>query len=135
MSYYTLKLVHVSCAALSLSLFILRGFWMLRDSALLRQRWVRVVPHVIDTILLTSAIMLAILSSQYPVVHDWLTAKIVALFGYVALGTVAIKHGATKGIRGAAWLAAIAVFAYIVAVAISRDPFPLGAWPSTSAAP
>lgn len=126
MSYFTLKLVHVSCAALSISLFILRGIWMLRDSAWLRQRWVGIVPHVIDTVLLTSAILLALLTAQYPGIHDWLTAKIVALLLYIALGTIAIKRGATRTIRGAAWLAAIAVFAYIVAVALSRNPLPLG---------
>lgn len=126
MSYFTLKLVHVSCATLSISLFILRGIWMLQDSARLRQRWVRIVPHVIDTVLLTSAILLALLSAQYPGVHDWLTAKIVALLLYIALGTVAIKRGTTKTIRGIAWLAAIVVFGYIVAVALSRNPFPLG---------
>lgn len=126
MIYFTLKLVHVSCAALSISLFILRGIWMLRDSAQLRQRWVRIVPHVIDTVLLTSAILLALLSAQYPGVESWLTAKIVALLLYIALGTVAIRRGSTKTVRGVAWLAAIAVFAYIVSVAVSRNPLPFG---------
>lgn len=126
MIYFTLKLVHVSCAALSISLFILRGIWMLRDSAQLRQRWVRIVPHVIDTVLLTSAILLALLSAQYPGIESWLTAKIVALLLYIALGTVAIRRGSTRTVRGVAWLAAIAVFAYIVSVAVSRNPLPFG---------
>lgn len=126
MSYYALKLVHVSCAALSISLFVVRGIWMLQGSPRLGHRWVKILPHVIDTVLLTSAILLAILSAQYPGVQDWLTAKIFALLAYIALGTVAIKRGATKSIRGAAWLAAIAVFVYIVSVALSRNPFPLG---------
>jgi uncharacterized membrane protein SirB2 len=126
MSYLALKLVHVSCVALSISLFFLRGVWMLRHPERLRQRWVGIVPHLIDSTLLGSAILLALTTQQYPGVHGWLTAKIVALLVYIGLGTVAIKRGKTREIRLAAWLGAMAVFAYIVAVALSRNPLPLG---------
>ncbi len=126
MSYHlVIKTIHMSCALLSISLFVLRGWWMLHDPARLQLRWVRTVPHVVDTALLASAVLLALNIGQYPGTHSWLTAKIMALLLYIGLGTVAIKRGRTKQIRVLAWLGAIAVFAYIVSVALTRQPFPL----------
>lgn len=125
MSYLTLKYVHVSCVVLSYSLFFLRGVWMMADSAQLARRWVRIVPHVIDTVLLASAIAMAIMIRQYPLVAPWLTAKVIGLVAYIALGTVALKRGRTKRMRIVAWAAAQVVFLYIVAVAVLKRPLPL----------
>lgn len=125
MNYLLLKHLHMTCAALSGVLFLLRGLWMLQDSPRLGQRWVRTLPHLIDTVLLASAVTLAIWSAQYPLAQPWLTAKVGALLLYIVLGSVALKRGRSKGIRAAAFLAALATFAYIVAVALSRNPWPL----------
>ena len=94
---------------------------MLLDSPLLQRRWVKVVPHVVDTLLLTSALGLVFWSGQYPFVQTWLTAKVLALLAYIVLGTIALKRGKTKGVRTFALLAALAVFTYIVAVALTRN--------------
>ncbi|MDP2144554.1 MAG: SirB2 family protein [Gallionella sp.] len=124
MSYTLLKHLHISCAAASYALFLLRGIWMLRDSHVMRQRWVKIVPHTIDTMLLASAIALAYTIGQYPLAENWLTAKVAALLLYIALGFVALKYGRSKIIRLAAWLAAQTVFGYIVLVALHHDPLP-----------
>ena len=124
MNYLLLKHLHMTCAALSGVLFLLRGLWMLQDSPRLGQRWVRTLPHLIDTVLLASAVTLAIWSAQYPLAQPWLTAKVGALLLYIVLGSVALKRGRSKGIRAAAFLAALATFAYIVAVALSKNPLP-----------
>lgn len=110
--------------ALSYSLFFLRGVWMLRDSPALQQRWVRIAPHTIDSILLASAITLAWQLGISPLVHPWLAAKIVALLLYIVIGTFALKRGKTKTIRLIAWLTAQAVFLYIVSVAVTHNPMP-----------
>jgi uncharacterized membrane protein SirB2 len=123
MDYNALKHFHMGCAALSGSLFLLRGAWMLRASAMLQQRWVRIAPHVVDTLLLASAIGLAVWSHQYPGRQPWLTAKIAALLGYIVLGTIALKRGRTGGQRLAAFAGALALFAYIVTVAITKRTF------------
>ncbi len=128
MSYALIKTVHMSCAALSISLFLLRGMWMLQAPSRLRLTWVRVLPHVIDTLLLLSAITLAVLSHQYPGVEPWLTAKVIALLAYIGLGMVALKRGRTRGLRALSGVAALLVFAYIVAVAITRTPWPFSVW-------
>lgn len=121
MIYLALKHFHVTCAALSGSLFLLRGYWMLLDSPALQRRWVRIAPHVIDTLLLTSALIMVFWSGQYPFVQNWLTAKVIALVLYIGLGTVALKRGKTKTVRVAAFIGALLVFAYIVGVALTRQ--------------
>lgn len=124
MTYNLIKQLHLATIAVSLALFVLRGAWMMAGSSRLQARWVRIVPHVNDTLLLASGIGLAVLIQQYPLVHGWLTAKLFALILYIALGTVALKRGRTQGQRIAAWLAALAVFGYMVAVARTHAPFP-----------
>ena len=126
MSYFALKSVHVGAVIISFSLFFLRGLWMMADPGKLDARWVRVVPHVIDTILLVSAIALAAMTAQYPFVQSWLTAKVIALLVYILLGTVAIRRGRTRRVRIVAWILALTVFGYMVAVARARVPFPWG---------
>lgn len=126
MDYLTLKHFHMSCAAASGSLFLLRGAWMLRDSPRLHDRWVRIAPHIIDTLLLASAIALAVWSGQYPGVQGWLTAKVSALIVYIVLGTIALNRGRTKMVRFSAFVGALAVFGYIVAVALTKQPNPFG---------
>lgn len=121
MDYLALRYFHIACAALSGSLFVLRGIWMLRDSAMLQRRWVRVAPHVVDTLLLASALILVIWSRQYPFVQNWLTAKIIALIVYIALGAIALKRGRNKTVRVCAFIAALAVFAYIGLVAMTKQ--------------
>jgi uncharacterized membrane protein SirB2 len=124
MAYSLLKQLHLSTIALTLALFVLRGVWMMRQSPRLQARWVRIVPHLNDSLLLASGISLAVLTRQYPLVNAWLTAKFLALILYIALGTIALKRGPTHGLRVAAWIAALLVFAYMVAVAVTRDPLP-----------
>jgi len=124
MSYMLLKHIHMSFAGLSFTLFFLRGIWSFTDSSIMRQRWVKVVPHVVDTLLLGSALMLAYTIGQYPFVDGWLTAKVFGLVLYIGLGFVALKYGKSKTTRVSAWLAAQAVFAYIVLVASRHDPLP-----------
>ncbi|MFY9315833.1 MAG: SirB2 family protein [Burkholderiales bacterium] len=117
-----MKLVHMTCALLSIAGFVMRGALMLRDSTLLQMRFTRVAPHVVDTLLLASAIVLAWQSSQYPFAQAWLTAKLLALVAYIALGTVALKRGRSKNVRTVAFWLALLVVLYILSVAFTRDP-------------
>jgi uncharacterized membrane protein SirB2 len=119
-----LKHLHISCVALSYSLFFLRGVWMMRGTLAQRGRWVRILPHAVDSVLLVSAVTLAVKLGISPLSSPWLLAKIVALLLYIALGAVALRRGRTRQTRLAAWLAAQAVFFYIVSVAVTHDPAP-----------
>ena len=124
MNFPLLKTLHILFVAGSYMLFFLRGIWSLNDSRIMRQRWVKIVPHVVDTLLLISATALAFTIRQYPFVDAWLTAKISGLLLYVGLGFVALDNGRTRAIRLSAWLAAQAIFVYIVLVAASHNPVP-----------
>lgn len=123
MLYQALKAVHVACAILSIAGFALRGLMMLAGSPLLAARFARVAPHVVDSVLLASALALAWLSAQYPFAQGWLTAKVLALIAYIALGTVALKPGRSPSARRTAFVLALATALYIVSVALTRDPW------------
>jgi uncharacterized membrane protein SirB2 len=124
MTYLLLKYLHVTCVVLSISGFVVRGVWMMQESPWLQNKWVRVAPHIIDTVLLGSAILLAMQIQQYPLVHNWLTAKVLALLAYIVIGAIGLKYGKTKKIRVTAWLGAIAIFLYIVLVAVTHQVLP-----------
>lgn len=125
MEFALVKYLHVSCAAVSYAGFVARGILMMRAAPMLRTPWIRIVPHIVDTGLLASAIALAVMSQRYPFVEPWLTAKVLALLVYIAVGTVALRRGRTRRGRITAWIIAQLVFIYIVAVAFTRSVVPL----------
>lgn len=127
MDYALLKTIHVGSVLLSFSLFFVRGIWLIQDSVQLRQRWVKILPHINDTVLLTSAVLLAMTIQQNPLEHTWLTAKVTGLLLYIGLGMVAMRFGKTRTIKITAWITAQCVFVYIVLVALSKSPV-LGMW-------
>jgi len=121
MHYLFVKHLHMTCAVLSGAFFFVRGLWMLADSRQLQRKWVRIAPHVIDTLLLVSAIILVWWSGQLPGEQAWLSAKVIALVLYILLGMVAIRHGRSKPVRSLAFVGALVVFAYILGVAVTRQ--------------
>lgn len=123
-TYAWLKYIHVITVIISVSLFFLRGIWVIMDSPRLQQRWVKVVPHVNDSILLISAVALTVVVAQYPFVQSWLTAKVMLLIVYIGLGMVAISRGKTRLVRTLAWVFALLVFGYIVLIALTKNSFP-----------
>ena len=128
LSYAVLKWIHIAAVVTTSSLFVLRGIWRFRAPVYLDQRWVRIVPHVVDTILLASAIALALLVRNYPVTHEWLTAKVIALVLYIVLGSIALSRRRTTRTSALAFVAALAMFGYIVSVALTKSPRGLMDW-------
>ena len=124
MSYLALKHLHITCALLTIVSFSLRGYWMLVDSQLLQHKLVRILPHMVDTVLLASAVALTITIQQYPFQDAWLTAKLFALLVYIAFGTMALKRGRTKRTRAVYFVLSIATFVYIFSVARSHQAIP-----------
>lgn len=117
-----IKLVHVVCAILSGCGFFIRGVLMVRESAYLQAWPIKILPHVLDTVLLVSAIILASQWGWAALQMPWLLAKIVALLLYIGLGTVALHRGKTKTKRISAWLVALLVFVYILVTAVTKNP-------------
>ena len=117
------KVIHVTCVVLSFSGFFISGIWMLRGSGLLKRRWVRIAPQLIDTLLLLSAITLAFQLRFSPLEQPWLLTKIIALLAYIGVGLVALRFGKNKTTRLLAWLLGLLIFIYIVSVAFSKSVF------------
>lgn len=122
MSYYVLKHLHVTCVVLSGLGFYLRGWWMLNESPLRLHRLTRILPHVVDSLLLGSALTMAWMSGQYPFVNGWLTAKLFGLIAYILLGMMALKRGRTMAIRARFFGLAVLAYLYIASVALTRSP-------------
>ncbi len=122
MAYVIIKYIHVLAAIATISGFLLRGYWMLTESSHLQHRITRVVPHVVDTVFLMAGVAMVWMTQVNPLSQLWLLAKFAGLIAYVLLGTIAIKRGPTKQIRTIALVGAVAVFAYIAGVAITKSP-------------
>ncbi|MGM0834174.1 SirB2 family protein [Halomonas qinghailakensis] len=120
--YFVIKHLHVTAAVLSITLFVVRAWWSVRESPRLNARWVRVLPHLIDTALLGLGVTLLMLLSIWPWQLPWLGAKLLALLAYIGIGTFAIKRGKTPQTRAVAALVAIVLFAYMVGAAIRHSP-------------
>ena len=124
--HYTLAhLLHVACVSVSITLFVLRGALMAAGSPKLRMPLLRVLPHVVDTLLLASALWLVSVL-HLPLLHTpWITAKVAGLMLYIVLGSVALRYGRSRGVRIAAFIAALATVTWIVSVAVTHDPLGL----------
>ncbi len=122
MDYASVRALHIGCAVLSIALFGARGLMQIAGVDWRRWKWLRIAPHVNDTVLLGAAITLAWWSSQYPLAQSWLTAKVLGLLLYIGIGRLALQPGVTPATRLLAFAGALASVAYIVGVAITRSP-------------
>jgi len=114
--------VHQAAVTLSIAGFFVRGAASLGGARWVQGRAARTLPHLVDTVLLLSALALAWMLRLTPDKAPWLLAKIVGLVLYVGLGVVALRPGRPLAVRATAWVAALAVVAWIVSVAIAKSP-------------
>jgi uncharacterized membrane protein SirB2 len=122
--YLPLKHLHLTCITLSIVFFVTRFYWRKQNSGMLQKKWVKILPHTIDTVLLGSAIGMAIIASINPFEQHWLAAKILALLAYILAGTFAIKRAQSAHAQNISFVLALACFAYILMVAISKQVVP-----------
>ena len=124
MSWLLVKQAHVALAVMTAAGFALRGYWMIRDSRAFNRRLTRILPHVVDTLLLASGLALAVGLAISPISRPWFAAKLAAVAVYIVTGTIALRRGSSRGVRIAALAWALAVLAYIFAVALTKSPVP-----------
>jgi uncharacterized membrane protein SirB2 len=120
--YSEIWAVHVGAVAASGVLFLLRGLALFAAAERLVGP-LRYLSYTSDTVLLTAALMLMTILRQYPFVHGWLTVKVVLLAVYIGLGVFAFQAAGARTWRRACWLAALAVYAFIISVARAHDPW------------
>ena len=122
MEYLAIKHLHLGAVALSAVGFTVRGLASLAGAAWVQSRPAKIVPHVVDTVLLGSAIALAVMLQLNPSSTPWLLAKISGLVLYIALGVVAMRAHLSKPVRASAWVAALLVLGWMASVAVSKNP-------------
>jgi uncharacterized membrane protein SirB2 len=119
--YTTIKLVHQSAVALSGLGFFVRGIASLRGAQWTQGRVAKSLPHVVDTVLLASAVTLAAMLRINPAHAPWLLAKILGLLLYIGLGMVALRPSFRHTTRATTWVLALMVLAWIISVALLKN--------------
>ncbi|MEO3988402.1 SirB2 family protein [Pseudocitrobacter cyperus] len=118
--------IHIISAIASVSLFAFRYWWTWNNDSRLKLRWVRVLPHTIDSVLLLSGISLMVMAHVYPFSPQatWLTEKLFGVIIYIVLGFVALgRHCPRSQQRGfIAFLLGLVVLCIIVKLAITKVP-------------
>jgi uncharacterized membrane protein SirB2 len=123
MDYASIKLIHQSAVALSALGFTIRGWASLQGAAWVGGRSAKTLPHIVDTVLLASALTLAWMLRLNPANSPWLLTKILGLLLYIALGMVALRPGNHRALRTVAWVAALLVLGWIASVALLKSPW------------
>ncbi len=120
--YMMAKHLHLTAVGLSILFFIFRFVWSQLDANALSKKWVKILPHIIDTALLGSAVWLCIILSQYPFVNAWLTFKVIGVILYIVFGLFALKKAKTTLSKWAFFIAAIGVLMATAMVAVTKQP-------------
>jgi uncharacterized membrane protein SirB2 len=118
--------VHIGCVALSGCLFFIRGSLHLLGHAIANHAILRVSSVLVDTVLLSAAVLLTLIVRQFPLTDDWLTMKLALLVVYIVLGSLALKRARRRSTRAIAFAAALLTYVAIIGVAVTHSP--LGWW-------
>jgi uncharacterized membrane protein SirB2 len=121
-TYVLLRHAHRTFATLSILGFTARWLGVMAMQPWTQQRVAKTLPHVIDTLLLLSALAMAWGAGFTPENAPWMTAKIVLLLVYIGLGVVALRPTQPRRRRAIAGVAGILVFAHIVTIALTKQP-------------
>ena len=120
--YMMAKHLHLTAVCLSILFFVFRFIWSQFDATALNKQWVKILPHIIDTVLLASAIWLCVILSQYPFVNAWLTFKVIGVVLYIVFGLFALKKAKTKLSKWGFFVAALVVLMATAMVAVTKQP-------------
>ena len=119
--YLIIKHLHMTVALISIVGFIIRGPLAINQHPIMNKKWLKIAPHVNDTILLAAAIYLAATLHIHPFNSPFILAKVIALIVYIVLGAMVIKRRGSKAMQWTNYLLAILCFGYILGIAFSKD--------------
>ncbi|NVK25424.1 MAG: SirB2 family protein [Gammaproteobacteria bacterium] len=119
--YIALKHLHLTLVLISISLFFYR-FVSSKLMAKSLPKPLKILPHVVDTFLLLSAVGLCIVLKQYPLVNDWLTLKVLFVIGYIIAALFAMKAQVKTKSVGFAIVAVLCVL-FAAKVAVMKTAF------------
>lgn len=121
--YLSLLILHKTTVLLSIVGFFARGIGHLFNQGWVTKKPAKIVPHVIDTLLLVSAISLVAMGT-FSFTDSWIVAKIIGLIGYILFGLMAFRFAKTRVQKALYWLIALVIVFYIVAVAVHKVVWP-----------
>ena len=119
-SYLIIKYIHITTAILSISGFLLRAYRRFFSAQRLKNKFVKIIPHINDSILIISAITLTTYIQQYPLTDQWLTAKLTLLISYIVAGYIALKPKFTITQSLISLATALVSFTAIVLIAVKH---------------
>lgn len=123
--YSPVKMLHLLTVTVTALMFVLRFYWLQTGSTMLTRRWVRIVPHLNDTLLLLSGILLVAITHFYPFSPQgaWLTEKLFGVIIYIALGFIALgRRPRARKVRWIAFIVAVAALGVIYHLATTKMP-------------
>ena len=113
-NYFILKSIHIALAILSVSLFSVRGVLLLLNNSSYRHRLYRLITPLIDSILLTLGIAMAVIIGRNIWSMDWFVLKISLIICYIITGTLALNRLKVRGQQVKAllmaWIFAAGIF-------------------------
>ncbi|MBU2871186.1 SirB2 family protein [Colwellia sp. E2M01] len=121
-----MKHLHITLAVISIILFTYRFILMMLASKNLDKKWLKIAPHIIDTLLLVIGISLAVKLHINPVEQLWLGEKIIAIFAYIFTGYYTLKLARNKALKILGYLGAMGWVMLIVRLAMTREAMFLG---------
>ena len=116
------KYVHIVAVSVTFALFFVRGLWVLRAYPSPQESWIRYVPHVVDTVIVVSALVFLWDTRNLGWPGPWLTVKLTLIAVYVLLGIVVLKFAQGLGIKVLTWIAALSMFLFVTTIAVLRNP-------------
>lgn len=118
--------LHLTSVALTISLFTLRYWWRWSNNPRFQARWVRVLPHIVDSVLLLSGVELIALTGYLPftVKGAWLTEKLFGVIIYIVLGFIALGRHRPRGqqVGFIAFMLGLVVLYIIIKLAATKVP-------------
>jgi uncharacterized membrane protein SirB2 len=121
MNFLLLKYIHILSIAASFALLFIRGVWLLQSYPPAQERWVRILPHIVDSVLLLSALgMLHVHAAAGS--GDWMSVKLGLIAIYAAALVYLAKLARNLLQKSAAWFLASLTFLFIASVSVLHDP-------------
>ena len=115
------KHLHMTLAVISIALFTLRFAWLMLNSEQLKRKWVKITPHVIDTLLLVLGVMMAVKLAINPVEQLWLGEKLIAVVAYIFTAMYTLKFARNKTMQIFGYLGAMGWVILVVRIAMTKE--------------
>lgn len=107
-------------AVLSVTLFTIRFLLLLKRPEALQNKFLKVFPHVIDTILFILGIVMMVQFSFYPTTQPWMAEKLLAVCAYIYTGYFTLKKARNNAMRWFGFFASLGWMVLIARIAMTK---------------